>query len=85
MSSLSQVLLNMRELERCGFILFLNKRDIFEQKLKDDNDFPVLFEKYMDKKSNKKGLLNQAEKAVASKFAEAVSETLRLNDTLYCR
>uniref|UniRef100_A0A914WFX8 Uncharacterized protein n=1 Tax=Plectus sambesii TaxID=2011161 RepID=A0A914WFX8_9BILA len=80
-----QVLLNMRELERCGFILFLNKRDIFEQKLTDDNDFSRLFEKYMDKKSSKKSLLNQAEKAVASKFAEAVSETRRLNDTLYCR
>lgn len=75
----------MRELESCGFILFLNKRDIFEQKLEEEKDFQTLFGKYMDRRSNRRTLLAQAEKAVASKFAEAVNETLRLNDTLYCR
>ncbi len=37
----------MDELRQCGFILFLNKRDIFEQKLRQYNDFNDYFRPFL--------------------------------------
>ena len=95
----------MPQLERCGFILFLNKRDVFERQLAEHDDFQIYFKRFMgedtlgkDKKNKRRAMtkersssnvasvsLQQAEKVVASRFAEIVNDTYRQDDTLYCR
>jgi len=51
-----QVLLNIRELSDCSFILFLNKRDIFRDKLDQYNDFNQYFVDYIRHPDRRLGL-----------------------------
>ena len=81
-----QVLLDMPQLSECGFIIFLNKRDVFEQKINLYRDLYQFFSKFLNESDANKILpVETAEMTVAKKFEEVLSKSMRQEDQLYVR
>ncbi len=68
-------------------MIFLNKRDIFQQKKQTFNDFNQYFHQYIEELglAGRRLTLDQSEKVVAARFADAVKETPRAEDPLHCK
>lgn len=84
--------MGIKQLRDTGFILFLNKSDIFHEKIVEFQDLQEYFKEYIPSKFQRYSVRTDivkyramADECVAKKFHEAILGTIRRDDALYCR